>query len=375
MLIFPFFFFYSLRTPNPENLEPGAVRRELAHALDVWAQHSKLTFQEINSDDADILIYFYKRFHGDGYSFDGKGQILAHAFFPGTGRGGDAHFDEDENWLLHDVGENDEGTSLFSVAAHEFGHSLGLSHSSVAGALMYPWYQGIKPDELPEDDRHGIQQMYGAKENKQWGNIPPRWLTTTTTTTTPSTTTRSTTTTTQRTIQYNPFYPKPPRKNHRPNPGRRYPYDPDQNIPNSIPSEQDPWPPQTPPERPRRPPPRYPPSRNPQFPVDPQDPRYPTIDRRYHTEPRYPDPRYPNGRPITTTERHYHHHHHHTTLRTTTERPIVTRTRSTQRHHTHHPGRKHEPPDKCKTSFDAIAVIRNEVFVFKNEVCKVLVFI
>lgn len=27
---------------------------------------------------------------------------------------------------------------------------------------MYPWYQGLSANyELPEDDRHGIQQMYG----------------------------------------------------------------------------------------------------------------------------------------------------------------------------------------------------------------------
>lgn len=48
------------------------------------------------------------------------------------------------------------------MAAHEFGHSLGLSHSSVKGALMFPWYQGIQPNfVLPEDDRNGIQEMYG----------------------------------------------------------------------------------------------------------------------------------------------------------------------------------------------------------------------
>lgn len=48
------------------------------------------------------------------------------------------------------------------MAAHEFGHSLGLSHSSVKGALMFPWYQGIQQNfVLPEDDRNGIQQMYG----------------------------------------------------------------------------------------------------------------------------------------------------------------------------------------------------------------------
>ena len=61
---------------------------------------------------------------------------------------------------------------MFAVAAHEFGHSLGLSHSSAQGALMYPWYQGLPPDfELPDDDKHGIQQLYGAKENKLWARV------------------------------------------------------------------------------------------------------------------------------------------------------------------------------------------------------------
>lgn len=121
-----------------------------------------------------MFFPFFRGYHGDGYAFDGRGQILAHAFFPGQGRGGDAHFDEDEVWVLDPYADtqNGEGTSLFAVAAHEFGHSLGLSHSSAQGALMYPWYQGLPPNfELPDDDKYGIQQLYGAKKDKLWAKV------------------------------------------------------------------------------------------------------------------------------------------------------------------------------------------------------------
>ncbi|XP_048752596.2 matrix metalloproteinase-17-like isoform X2 [Ostrea edulis] len=137
------------------------VRRVIADAFKVWSDVTDLTFTEVMNTKADIMIKFASKYHKDGYPFDGKGLILAHAFFPGKDKGGDTHFDEDEKWTIN---SNGEGVDLFMVAAHEFGHALGLSHSNEPKALMYPWYQGYIPDfQLPYDDTLGIQVIYGGK--------------------------------------------------------------------------------------------------------------------------------------------------------------------------------------------------------------------
>ncbi|NWY46343.1 MMP18 protein, partial [Sylvia atricapilla] len=142
-------------TPDlPRRKVDDAIKR----ALMVWSDVTPLQFRRVYLSQADIEIRFARREHGDGSPFDGNGGTLAHAFAPGEGLGGDAHFDDDEKWS-----EVNQDVNLFLVAAHEFGHSLGLDHSNVQGALMYPLYSYQNPENfrLPADDRRGIQKLYG----------------------------------------------------------------------------------------------------------------------------------------------------------------------------------------------------------------------
>ncbi|PSN48124.1 hypothetical protein C0J52_05812 [Blattella germanica] len=158
----------------PKNLDKNKAESEIDKAFEVWSQVSSLKFTKKTSGQVHIDIRFEKGEHGDGDPFDGPGGTLAHAYFPLYG--GDAHFDDTESWSVGTY----RGTNLFQVAAHEFGHSLGLSHSDVKTALMAPFYRGYEPHfSLDVDDIQGIQALYGKPTNTKTG---PKGTTTTTTT-------------------------------------------------------------------------------------------------------------------------------------------------------------------------------------------------
>ncbi|MBN3317899.1 MMP2 collagenase, partial [Atractosteus spatula] len=312
------------------DLDEETIDDAFARAFKVWSDFTPLQFNRIMDGEADIMINFGRWEHGDGYPFDGKDGLLAHAFAPGPGIGGDSHFDDDEQWTLGEgqgefckfpflfmgkeystctsegrddgflwcsttynfdedgkygfcphellftlggngegapcklpftfqgqkyeacttvgredgyrwcattedydrdktygfcpetamstVGGNaegspcvfpftflgdkyesctssgrndgkmwcatsssydddrkwgfcpDQGYSLFLVAAHEFGHALGLEHSQDPGALMAPIYTYTKNFKLSNDDIKGIQELYGVPTDKP---LPP----------------------------------------------------------------------------------------------------------------------------------------------------------------------------------------------------------
>ncbi|KFQ23588.1 Stromelysin-1 [Merops nubicus] len=155
---------YRILNYTPDMLQAD-VEEAIAKAFQLWSSVTPLRFTRLYSGQADIMISFAAGFHGDFYSFDGPGGTLAHAYPPGSGIGGDAHFDEDENWTKFTTYS---GYNLFLVAAHELGHSLGLGHSNVFGALMYPIYMArdSRDYRLPQDDIDGIQALYEMTPSK-----------------------------------------------------------------------------------------------------------------------------------------------------------------------------------------------------------------
>jgi peptidoglycan hydrolase-like protein with peptidoglycan-binding domain len=162
---------YAFQSFTPD-LTQAQVRSAIQQAFALWAAVTPLSFTEVPTAAAhDILIRFVSGNHGDGSNFDGGGGVLAHAYYPPPGGGtlaGDTHFDEAEAWT---VNLPPSGIDLVTVAAHEFGHALGLAHSSVSGALMYPYYGGAHR-KLEADDIAGIQALYGAKSRwSHWESL------------------------------------------------------------------------------------------------------------------------------------------------------------------------------------------------------------
>ncbi|XP_076964412.1 uncharacterized protein LOC143387646 [Callospermophilus lateralis] len=146
------------------DLTPAVVDQIVAKAFSMWSRHIPLRFKRVRMGTADIMIGFARGAHGDFLPFDGPGNTLAHAFAPGPGLGGDAHFDKDELW----TDGSGLGINFLYAATHELGHSLGLGHSSDPRAVMYPTYrtEDSQSFRLAQDDIEGIQKLYGSLEVK-----------------------------------------------------------------------------------------------------------------------------------------------------------------------------------------------------------------
>ena len=113
------------------------------------------TFQGLALDDTSDNIHLAVADNGSGL-----------CGFVSVGVGGGWQITYCES-ILWDDGPGDpvsEAIDIQGVATHEYGHALGLGHTSVGGATMYPSISGtgVSARSIENDDINGIQFIYGA---------------------------------------------------------------------------------------------------------------------------------------------------------------------------------------------------------------------
>ena len=131
----------------------------IQQAWDSWASVANLKFTRSNTSGSANFVISTGR--GRASNFDGPNNTLAWAYLPsGNNYQGQLlmRFDLDETWVND---KSSRGIQMLNVAAHEFGHLLGLEHSRVNTALMAPYYSPNVPKPVQNDDVTRIVKLYG----------------------------------------------------------------------------------------------------------------------------------------------------------------------------------------------------------------------
>jgi hypothetical protein len=138
-------------------------RTAVRNAFITWSAAAPLAFREVAATESpDILIRWGNAVCGDANM---TGGVLAHADYPpgcgfyGNGLPRPLHFDDQEHaWVIGTVANSYD---VETIALHEIGHLLGLQHSSVAGAVMFPTVSANSTNRvLTGDDLEGIRRLY-----------------------------------------------------------------------------------------------------------------------------------------------------------------------------------------------------------------------
>jgi hypothetical protein len=139
--------------------EFNAVRAAFA----TWAAAAPLTFTEVTTAQNPDIRIGWRPANDPDHSM--VGGTLAHADFPPgcsvvtNNLPKPVHFDDQEhNWS---IGSLAGAFDVESVALHEIGHIIGLGHSNVPGAVMFPSISpGATNRSLTPDDSAGAQGLY-----------------------------------------------------------------------------------------------------------------------------------------------------------------------------------------------------------------------
>ncbi|GAU39740.1 hypothetical protein TSUD_219840 [Trifolium subterraneum] len=143
---------------HPKNNVTDDVKSLFQDAFNRWSNVTSLEFTETTSfNGSDIHIAFL--------TLDGKGGTVGGGYINNSVNVGSIYLNADEQWMLSNENViDDDDVDLESVVMHQIGHLLGLGHSYVKEAIMYPIVLPEKKIKLVNvDDLQRIQQIYGVK--------------------------------------------------------------------------------------------------------------------------------------------------------------------------------------------------------------------
>lgn len=150
---------------NLPNLTTQQQQTTFRDAFNLWANSGiPLRFNEAASGQLTIRsVVGANEFYGIS---DGPGHILGVTVTPNIPI--PIGFDAAERFS---IGANPPAGSfsLLSVAAHEFGHSIGLAHSDSSSALMYAYYNGRL--DLSQDDIDTVRALYPHWWGSGWQDM------------------------------------------------------------------------------------------------------------------------------------------------------------------------------------------------------------
>ncbi len=160
--------FQSLNARYPQ----ATWQREFQEAAAVWQAVANINLVQVS--DNGMAFGEYGNQQGDSRVGDirigaipmGSGTLGA-AFSPpqinGGTLAGDIVLNSTTPWMI------DANYDLKTVAIHEFGHALGMSHSAIYSAVMYSSYTSMK-QSLTSDDISGLRSIYNARPYDAWNS-------------------------------------------------------------------------------------------------------------------------------------------------------------------------------------------------------------
>lgn len=154
--------------PRNGGLDAAQVQSVIDKAFKSWQREIPINFEPAQEGiNATFKLKWAEGLHGDGElkKFESSQSLYAHAFYPPDCNEeftGECHFNNNHIWgLSHNAG-GDLVFDLETVALHEIGHLLGLTHSTDVNSIMAPAYFG-KRRQVKGDALEAIQSIYGPR--------------------------------------------------------------------------------------------------------------------------------------------------------------------------------------------------------------------